>query len=41
METEVEWVKKGKDLSSLQGKVVQVEFQLRGARLYSMHFLRK
>ena len=41
VETEVEWVKKGKDLSSLQGKVVQVEFQLRGAKLYSMQFLKK
>ena len=38
VETEVEWLKKGKDLSALQGKVVQVKFQLRGARLYSMQF---
>jgi hypothetical protein len=38
VETEVEWLKKGKDLSSLQGKVVQVKFQLRGASLYSMQF---
>ena len=41
VETEVEWLKKGKDLSSLQGKVVQMEFRLRGARLYSMQFLKK
>ena len=41
VETEVEWLKRGKDLSSLQGKVVQVEFQLRGASLYSMQFLQR
>jgi hypothetical protein len=41
VETEVEWLKKGKDLSSLGGKIVQVEFHLRGARLYSMQFLKK
>ena len=36
-----EWLKKGNDLSSLQGKVVQMEFQLRGASLYAMQFLQK
>ena len=41
IETDVEWIKKGKDVSSLQGKMVQVEFQLRGTRLYSMQFLQK
>jgi len=41
VETEVEWLKRGRDLSSLQGKIVQVEFQLRGASLYSMQFLQK
>ena len=41
VETEVEWLKKGRDLSSLQGKVVQVKFQLRGASLYSMQFQQK
>jgi hypothetical protein len=41
VETEVEWLKKGKDLSSLEGKIVQLEFQLRGAKLYSMQFSKK
>ncbi|NWG12219.1 MAG: LamG domain-containing protein [Acidobacteria bacterium] len=35
---EVEWLGKGKDLSSLQGKPVKVLLRLRGARLYSMQF---
>jgi hypothetical protein len=41
VESEVEWFKKGQDLSSLEGRVVQLKFQLRGAKLYSMQFLKK
>ena len=36
--TEVEWLKKGTDLSNLQGKVVQLQFRMRGSKLYSMQF---
>jgi len=41
VETEAEWLHKGQDLSSLEGRVVQIEFQLRGAKLYSMQFMKK
>lgn len=37
--TEVEWLKKGKDVSSLQGKPVRLEFRMRGTKLYSMRFV--
>ena len=36
--TEVEWLKKGVDVSELAGRVVQLVFRLRGARLYAMQF---
>jgi hypothetical protein len=36
--TEVEWLNKGTDLSSLHGKVVQVQFRMRGSKLYAMQF---
>jgi hypothetical protein len=38
---EVEWLDKGKDLSSLAGKVVQVRIEGRGAKLYSMQFVER
>ena len=38
---EVEWLKKGSDLSSLQGKIVQVVIRMRGSKLYSMQFINK
>jgi hypothetical protein len=36
--TEVEWLGKGKDLSALAGKPVQVVIRMRGAKLYAMQF---
>jgi Concanavalin A-like lectin/glucanases superfamily len=39
VDTEVEWLRKGKDLASLQGKVVQAVFRMRGSKLYSLQFL--
>lgn len=41
IETEIEWLKKGKDVSSLQGKTVQLVFRMRGSKLYSMQFINK
>ncbi len=39
--TEVQWLNKGKDISSLQGKPVQVVIKMRGSKLYSMQFIKK
>jgi hypothetical protein len=36
---EVEWLAKGKDVSSLAGETVRVVFRGRGAKLYSMQFV--
>ena len=41
IETEVEWLRRGKDLSKLQGRPVQVVFRMRGAGLYSFQFVRR
>jgi hypothetical protein len=38
--TEVQWLHKGKDVSALQGKQVQLVIRLRGAKLYSMQFVK-
>ncbi|MDQ7817956.1 MAG: LamG-like jellyroll fold domain-containing protein [Melioribacteraceae bacterium] len=38
IETEIEWLNKGKDISSLQGKTLQLVFRMRGSKLYSMQF---
>ncbi len=35
---EVEWLNNVTDLSKLQGKVVQVQFRMRGSKLYAMQF---
>jgi hypothetical protein len=35
---EVEWLGRGKDVSSLQGKVVQLVFRMRGSKLFAMQF---
>ncbi len=41
IEHEVEWMKKGKDLSSLEGKTVQLVFKMRGSKLFAMQFVKK
>lgn len=41
IEHEVEWMKKGKDLSSLEGKTIQLVFRMRGSKLYSMQFVNR
>ncbi len=38
IETEVEWLKKGADVSALQSKTVQLVFRMRGSKLYAMQF---
>ncbi len=35
----VEWLGRGKDVSALAGRVVKLEFRLRGAKLYAMQFV--
>lgn len=39
METEVEWLDKGKDVSALAGQPVQLVFRTRGAKLYTLQFV--
>jgi hypothetical protein len=39
IETEVEWLKKGTDLSALAGKPVKVMIRSRGTKLYSLQFV--
>lgn len=39
--TEVEWLKKGRDLASLAGKPVRVEIRSRGTKLYSLQFVKR
>ncbi len=41
LETEVEWLKKGTDVSELAGRVVQLVFRLGGARLFAMQFQKR
>jgi len=41
VETEVEWLRRGKDLATLQGKPVQAVFRMRGAGLYSFQFVQR
>lgn len=38
VETEVEWMGTGTDLSGLAGRTVQLVFRMRGSKLYSMQF---
>ncbi len=39
--TEVQWIIKGKDISTLQGKELQMVIKMRGTKLYSMQFVQK
>jgi hypothetical protein len=41
IEIEVEWLGKGTDVSALVGRTVQLEFQMRGTKLYSMQFVER
>jgi hypothetical protein len=40
IEKKVEWLDNGSDLSQLAGKTVQLAFRMRGAKLYSMQFVK-
>ncbi len=41
VETEVEWLHRGKDVSALAGRPVQLVFRMRGAKLYAMQFVER
>ena len=41
IDTEVEWIDKGKDVSSLAGRTLQIVFRMRGCKLYAMQFVEK
>ncbi len=38
IDTPVEWMKRGTDVSSLEGRTVQVVFRMRGTKLHAMQF---
>jgi hypothetical protein len=38
---QVEWLGRGKDLSQLAGRTVQLVFRMRGSKLYAMQFVRQ
>jgi hypothetical protein len=38
LDTRVEWMKRGSDISSLEGRTVQLVFRMRGTKLYAMQF---
>jgi hypothetical protein len=38
IDTPVEWMKRGSDVSALAGRTIQVVFRMRGAKLYAMQF---
>jgi hypothetical protein len=41
VETEVEWLHTGKDLSGLAGKTVRLEIRMRASKLYALQFTQK
>ncbi len=41
IDKEVEWMEKGKDVSKLAGKKVQLVLRMRGSKLYAMQFIKK
>jgi hypothetical protein len=40
LDTPVEWLGKGTDVSALEGRVVKLVFRMRGAKLYALQFAR-
>lgn len=41
IEKEVEWLRKGTDVSALEGRTVQLVFRMRGSKLFAMQFVRR
>jgi hypothetical protein len=41
IETEVEWLRRGKDLAGFEGRPVRLAIRMRGAGLYSFQFVRR
>jgi hypothetical protein len=41
LEKEIEWMQRGKDISELAGKTVQLVFKMRGSKLYALQFINK
>ena len=41
IETEVEWLERGRDLSALAGRALRLVFRTRGTRLYSLQFVER
>ena len=39
VDTEIEWLDKGKDVGQLVGRTIQLVFRMRGSKLYAMQFL--
>jgi len=40
IDTQVEWLSQGSDVSALEGKTVQIVFRMRGSKLYAIQFAR-
>jgi hypothetical protein len=41
VDKEVEWLRKGFDVSELEGRTVRLVFRMRGSKLYAMQFVRR
>lgn len=41
VDEEVEWLRKGFDVSDLEGRTVRLVFRMRGSKLYAMQFVRR
>ena len=41
LDTPVEWLKHGSDMSPLEGRTVQMVFRMRGSKLFAMQFVRQ
>ena len=41
LDTPVEWIERGDDVSSLAGRTVQLVFRMRGTKLFAMQFIKE
>jgi hypothetical protein len=41
LDTPVEWLTRGSDVSSVEGRTVQLVFRMRGTKLYAMQFIKE
>jgi len=41
IDTEIEWLEQGKDVSRFAGKPIQLVMRMRGCKLYAMRFVHR